>query len=111
MRWLRLQRVLTLTHVPQAPVRRGGGRGDFRAVCHVSSSRTARLCLHEQGARSALHHARKSCVFVPLMHMLTVPKSPNKVENAEGLKARMLVSGKQKGCGQCLWANEFEIGI
>jgi hypothetical protein len=50
-------------------------------------------------------------VFVPLMHMLTVPKSPNKVENAEGLKARMLVSGKQKGCGQCLWANEFEIGI
>jgi len=99
MRWVRLQRVLTLTHVPQAHVRRGGRRGDFRAVCHVSSGRTARLCLHEQGARSALQHARKSCVFVPLMHMLTVPKTINPEQGGErgGAESPHVGVGKAKG--------------
>jgi len=32
------------------------------------------------------------------------------VENEQMLRERMLVAGKSAGCGQCLWANEFEIG-
>ena len=49
--------------------------------------------------RSALQHARKSCVFVPLMHMLTVPKTINPEQGGErgGAESPHVGVGKAKG--------------
>ena len=33
----------------------------------------------------------------------------NREALVQQLQQRMLVTGREKGCGQCLWANEFEI--
>ena len=47
-----------------------------------------------------------------MYHQAGLPdfKFMRQLENEHDLKAAILVSGKKKGCGQCLWANEFEIG-
>merc|ERR1711931_554895 len=34
-----------------------------------------------------------------------------KCQNVEDLRERLLVTGSGAGAGQCLWANEFEIGV
>ena len=47
-----------------------------------------------------------------MYHMAGLPDFSfmHSVENVQQLQQRMLVTGREKGCGQCLWANEFEIG-
>jgi len=52
--------------------------------------------------------APPSCILELLLSSLCF--SLAQVENEQMLRERMLVAGKSAGCGQCLWANEFEIG-